>query len=562
MENQRAHYKIKDLIQLIVRYGKPKLKLFTLGIILAIVGTICSLAITNQIRLLIDASVKSNGYSRTIIILICLFVFNLILEVPANFLLGYVASDAVLNLRKQLWRLITTLPRHFFKQNESGVIASRVLNDTQTIYSLIASALPQNLTGLISLVGAFAMMLILNWRLTLIVLGIVPLLALVVVPLSQKLSVISRLLQAALAETINKVSQMSINDNLIKSFNREKFSQKMGYRGMQTLFGLNVRQLRVLSILNPLVSVLLLLIVFVIILYGRHSINQGQLTGGGLTAYFIYMVQMITPMTSLFSFFTSLKTVSGATDRIQNILTEKPENKNLNGIVVAHIQRIDFEHVSFKYPNSEQLILKDVSFTIRAGEKTALIGESGSGKSTILSLMEGFYLPTSGQIRVNGIPIQQLNLVELRGKLGYASQDIRIIPGSIRDNLSLGDQKVTDLQLWHALQVVKLDTLIRSLPRQLDTDLGEQGTLFSGGQIQRLSFARVLIKFPDFLLLDEITSSLDSNNVQEIMTALNILNQQYDISVLNATHNMHTIEGYPHVIQVINGQVKQFFKRI
>ncbi|MCD2256629.1 ABC transporter ATP-binding protein [Lactobacillus sp. CC-MHH1034] len=533
-----------------------------MGIFLAAIGTICSLAITNQIRLLIDTSVKSNRYGETIVILVCLFVFNLILEVPANFLLGYVASDAVLNLRKQLWHLITTLPRHFFKQNESGVIASRVLNDTQTIYSLIASALPQNLTGLISLVGAFAMMLILNWRLTLIVLAIVPLLALVVVPLSQKLSVISRLLQAALAETINKVSQMSINDNLIKSFNREKFSQKMGYRGMQTLFGLNVRQLRVLSILNPLVSVLLLLIVFVIILYGRYSINQGQLTGGGLTAYFIYMVQMITPMTSLFSFFTSLKTVSGATDRIQNILMEQPENKNLNGIAVSRIQRIDFEHVSFKYPNSEQLILKDVSFTIRAGEKTALIGESGSGKSTILALMEGFYLPTSGQIRVNGIPIQRLNLVELREKLGYASQDIRMVPGSIRDNLSLGDQKVTDLQLWHALQVVKLDTLVRSLPQQLDTDLGEQGTLFSGGQIQRLSFARVLIKFPDFLLLDEMTSSLDPNNVQEFMTTLDILNQQYDISVLNATHNMRTIEGYPHVIQVINGQVKQFFKRI
>ncbi|KRM33912.1 ABC transporter, ATP-binding and permease protein [Agrilactobacillus composti DSM 18527 = JCM 14202] len=554
-KKREDNYRISDLVRLIMNYAHPKIGIFIIGLVMAGIGTGASLTITSQIKKLIDTPLTSGKYGSLIIILLLLFLLNFAMEVPSNYMLGYVASDAVLKLRKRLWALITNLPQTFFKKNESGVIASRVLNDTQLIYNLIATSLPSNITGLISLVGAFIMMWVLSWRLTLMMLVAIPLMAVIAVPLAQKLSKISKRVQSQLANAINDVTQMARNDNLIKSFNEEKFSQKIGYTGMRNLFKSNMQQLKIMSFLTPLIGVLLLAIIFTIVLYGRYTITTGQMTAGGLMAYFIFMFQMISPAAGLMGFYTNLKTVTGATDRIQKILEVPEERKNLDGLKIGTIRTLEFKHVSFTYPDSKQLALDDVSFKVNIGEKTALIGPSGSGKSTILALVEGFYLPDDGQIIINGEPIENINLVTLRQAMGYASQSIKVVPGTVRDNLVLGEVDIPDAQLWDALKQVDLDQTIKELPDQLETNIGEQGDMLSGGQVQRLSVARVLLKQAKTLLLDEITSNLDPENVQRITDIIEKLNQDRGHTIINATHNMDTIKDYTKVIRIERGKL-------
>ncbi|RUT29848.1 ABC transporter ATP-binding protein [Paenibacillus zeisoli] len=552
MKEMQLNNKHGSLFSLI-RDTRPSIPALAFAIILSVVSTLVGLVIPMFTKNLVDGFSLSSISSTQIVLIAAAFIAQTIAGGVSIYLLNYAGQKVVASLRDRLWKKLLVLPVSYYDQNRVGETSSRMTNDTLILKTLISEHATAFFSGIISIVGSVAVLLYLNWKMTLIMFTVIPIAALILVPLGRQMYKISRGMQdetAAFSATLNQVLS---EVRLVKASNAESREYANGKEGITNLFRFGVREGKVSAWIGPVISLVLMMLLVVIIGYGGMQVSSGVFTAGELVAFILYLIQIVMPMTQLTTFFTQFQKAKGATERIIETLNAEEEEYTGGIESPAANQPIQVENVSFSYNRDEQ-ILHQISFELQPGKVTAIVGPSGSGKTTLFSLLERFYLPDEGRILLGSQPIDEFSLRSWRRQIGYVSQDSSMMAGTIRENLCYGvDREVHEQEIWKAAEMAYADQFIRDLPGGLDTDVGERGLKLSGGQRQRLAIARALLRDPKILMLDEATSSLDSQSEVVVQKALlNLMNGRTTVVI---AHRLSTVVRADQILFIDKGKL-------
>ncbi|QAW13938.1 multidrug resistance ABC transporter ATP-binding protein/permease BmrA [Bacillus subtilis] len=551
-KKQKSKSKLKPFFAL-VRRTNPSYGKLAFALALSVVTTLVSLLIPLLTKQLVDGFSMSNLSGTQIGLIALVFFVQAGLSAYATYALNYNGQKIISGLRDLLWKKLIKLPVSYFDTNASGETVSRVTNDTMVVKELITTHISGFITGIISVIGSLTILFIMNWKLTLLVLVVVPLAALILVPIGRKMFSISRETQDETARFTGLLNQILSEIRLVKASNAEDVEYGRGKVGISSLFKLGVREAKVQSLVGPLISLVLMAALVAVIGYGGMQVSSGELTAGALVAFILYLFQIIMPMGQITTFFTQLQKSIGATERMIEILAEEEED-TVTGkqIENAHLP-IQLDCVSFGY-KPDQLILKEVSAVIEAGKVTAIVGPSGGGKTTLFKLLERFYTPTAGTIRLGDEPVDTYSLESWREHIGYVSQESPLMSGTIRENICYGlERDVTDAEIEKAAEMAYALNFIKELPNQFDTEVGERGIMLSGGQRQRIAIARALLRNPSILMLDEATSSLDSQSEKSVQQALEVLMEGRTTIVI--AHRLSTVVDADQLLFVEKGEI-------
>nr|WGD94957.1 multidrug resistance ABC transporter ATP-binding protein/permease BmrA [Bacillus subtilis] len=551
-QKQKSKSKLKPFFAL-VRRTNPSYGKLAFALALSVVTTLVSLLIPLLTKQLVDDFSMSNLSGTQIGLIALVFFVQAGLSAYATYALNYNGQKIISGLRELLWKKLIKLPVSYFDTNASGETVSRVTNDTMVVKELITTHISGFITGIISVIGSLTILFIMNWKLTLLVLVVVPLAALILVSIGRKMFSISRETQDETARFTGLLNQILPEIRLVKASNAEDVEYGRGKTGISSLFKLGVREAKVQSLVGPLISLVLMAALVAVIGYGGMQVSSGELTAGALVAFILYLFQIIMPMGQITTFFTQLQKSIGATERMIEILAEEEED-TVTGkqIENAHLP-IQLDRVSFGY-KPDQLILKEVSAVIEAGKVTAIVGPSGGGKTTLFKLLERFYSPTAESIRLGDEPIDTYSLESWREHIGYVSQESPLMSGTIRENICYGlERDVTDAEIEKAAEMAYALNFIKELPNQFDTEVGERGIMLSGGQRQRIAIARALLRNPSILMLDEATSSLDSQSEKSVQQALEVLMEGRTTIVI--AHRLSTVVDADQLLFVEKGEI-------
>ena len=341
----------------------------------------------------------------------------------------------------------------------------------------------------------------------------------------------------------------------MKSSTAEKFEETKGISGIERLLGFGLKEARITALIAPIMYLVVMIVIVMIIGYGGMRVANGTMSTGSLVAFLLYLFQIIFPITSFAMFFTQLQKAKGATERIIDIL-DLPAEEGQAGLEADITNKpIRVHNVSFAYSEDEP-VLQNISFEAQPGEMIAFAGPSGGGKTTVFGLLERFYEPIEGEIRIGETPINQLSIASWRSQIGYVSQDSAMMAGTIRENLCYGlevDDHTSDEHLWNVAKMAYADEFIQAFPKGLDTEVGERGVKLSGGQRQRIAIARAFLRDPKILMMDEATASLDSQSEGVVQQALSRLMEGRTTFVI--AHRLSTIVDADKIIFIEKGQI-------
>lgn len=551
-KNEKGHHiSWRDFIDLI-RQTKPSKWMIAIAVFMSLMTTMVGLMIPLFTRDLVDHFTLDTLKTSTIVLLVAAFIMQAIAGGVSIYLLNYVGQNVVSRLRSRLWGKFLILPIPFYDKHRSGEMISRMTNDTAVIRGLITDHLTSFFTGIISIIGSVIILLLLDWKMTLIMLIAAPLTLAILFPLGGQMHKISKGLQDETARFTALISQVLSEIRLVKSSNAETTEHHNGAQGIHNLFRFGVREGKVQALISPLVSFVLMLLLVVIIGYGGMRVSTGMLSAGDLVAFILYLFQIILPMAQFATFFTQLQKAKGATERIITTLNEKEEDLYAGQAVESFAEPLSFEHVSFTYDEGES-ILKDVSFVAESGKVTAIVGPSGAGKTTLFSLIQRYYQPTFGKIKLGDEDVDNFSLYSWRSQIGYVSQESPIMAGTIRENITYGFKDVDERAIIEAAKMAYADHFINQFTNGYETEVGERGIRLSGGQRQRIGIARALLRNPKVLLLDEATSSLDS--ASEIVVQKALENLMSNRTTLVIAHRLSTVVDADKILFIDKGKV-------
>ncbi|EUJ20647.1 putative ABC transporter ATP binding protein [Listeria grandensis FSL F6-0971] len=551
-KKSESSYSWKQFFQLLIS-TRPSKAVIIGGFLASLVTTAAGLLIPLFTKNLIDGFSPSSLSWQLITTIVAVFVLQAVTNGFAIFLLNLMGQKMVASMREKLWKKTLNLPVSYFDNTKSGEMVSRMVNDTVVIKELIADSLPQFVTGVISVIGSIAILFVMDWKMTLLLIIAVPITALIIAPLGQKMFKISRGMQKETANFTGSISQTLSEVRLVKSSNAEAKEISDGTSGISRLLRFGVREAKVTAVIGPLMLFVVMGVIVGIIGYGGIRVSAGTLSTGTLIAFLLYLFQIIVPVTSFVTFFTQLQKSKGATERISEILEHEEENIYEGAKVDVSGKKITANNLFFSY-NENEPILQDISFETSPGEVIAFAGPSGGGKSTLFALLERYYKTNSGEILVGNQPLNEISIHSWRSQIGYVSQESAMLSGTIRDNLCYGlDKEFSDDELWAVTKLAYADTFIAKLPNQLDTEVGERGVKLSGGQRQRIAIARAFLRDPKILMLDEATASLDSQSERIVQQALANLMEGRTTFVI--AHRLSTIVNANQILFIEHGEI-------
>lgn len=510
----------------LIRTGKPSLALLSLAALTAMASVAGTLWFPIQTKQLID-DFGNGGIdpSRIAILAGILIAANLVGAISA-YLLARVGYQLVARLRASLVDKLLRLPIASFDSESSGERVSRVVRDCESISELTTRQAINLLTGVLLLGGSIVVLLLLDVRLTLTLLGSIGAAFVVMIPIAFLLDGLSRRIQDRTARLSGILTHVFQEIRLVKAFTAEPRERERSEEEIEGLKQLGWRVARVNAALEPLMSLAMTLAIIVILVYGASRVAAGEITMGTLTAFILYIFNVANPLVQLTNFTAELQKAKGASGRISAILAEPEEEPHPGRAERRSGGMLEFRNVSFGYAGRDTTVLHGIDLQFAPGTTTALVGTSGSGKTTILSLIERFYEPSGGEILYDGQPISGFPLVDWRGSIGYVAQNAPIMPGSVRDNIAYGlAGEFSDEAMRSAAKRAGALDFIERMPQGFDTVLIEQGNNLSGGQRQRIAIARMFLRDPDVLILDEATSNLDSETEHQVKLALESLMQ-------------------------------------
>jgi len=554
MNNKTKEVPIKNwrrFVQL-VKQAEPPMPLLIIALCMSLATTGVGFIVPLFTKQLVDGfSLQSLNYWQIILLGIA-FIAQAIASGLSIYFLNRVGHQVVAKLRDQLWRKLLHLPIPYYDDNDTGETLSRVTNDTAVVKELITEHLANCLSGVISIVGSVIILLFLDWKMTLVMLIAVPVAMIILMLLGKRMFIISKGMQDETAKFTAVLNQVLPETRLVKASNAENIEYERGKKGITNLFHFGLKEAKIHALISPLISFVLMSVLVAIIGYGGVRVSSGELTAGDMVAFILYLIQIIMPMTQLTMFFTQLQKAMGATERISALLEHTEENIH-EGLQLDKVQEaIHVNNVDFAY--GDEPILSNINFTIEPGQVTAIVGPSGGGKTTTFALLERYYQPTNGLITLGDTPIDTFSLHSWRSKIGYVAQESALLSGTIRDNICYGIAKdVSDVELERVAKMAYADQFINELPDKYDTEVGERGIKLSGGQRQRISIARALLRDPQILMLDEATSSLDSNSEIYVQKALDNLMQGRTTLVI--AHRLSTVVDADQILFIEKGHI-------
>ncbi len=553
--NEKQPTKWKAFWQLIID-RRPARWIILVAVLLGIGETVLALLVPLLTMELVNVVTVSNLQANTIVLLVSVFLSQAVMSGFSMYMMTYVGQYIIARLREELWQYVLMLPVPFFDQKSSGETMSRLTNDTNVIKDFITMQVIPFFSGIISIIGSLLLLFIIDWKITLLLLIAVPVALIILLPLGARMFAISRSMQDETAHFQGDLGRVLADIRLVKASIAEHDEEKKGKNRIAQLFTYGMREAKIQSVVSPVMTTIMLLMLVVLIGYGGVRVSAGTLSAGALVAIILYMFQIIVPFTQMASFFTQFQKAMGASERIKEIFNEAAEEKGQKQSTVAipfsPSSNLRFEDISFRY-SDEQDILQAVSFHANAGEMTAFVGPSGAGKTTIFSLIEQFYQPTDGAIYYGDHAIHQLPLELWRKRIAYVSQESPMMAGTIRDNITYGLTNVDQTIIQSAIEQANLTDFIDSLPDGYETAVGERGVKLSGGQRQRLAIARAIIRNPELLLLDEATAHLDSASEKLVQEALQRL--MIGRTTLLIAHRLSTVRNADKLIVLEKGHI-------
>lgn len=525
------------------------------AVIISSLGSLSGLLIPLFTGRLVDKFSTNNINWNIVVLFASIFIINALLSGLGIYLLSKIGEKMIYGIRSLLWEHMIKLKMPFFDKNESGQLMSRLTDDTKVINDFISQKLPQLLPAIITLIGSIIMLFIMDWQMTLLTFIAIPIFMGIMIPLGRRMQKISKHTQAEIANFSGLLGRVLTEMRLVKISNTEQKELNNAHYNLNEIYKLGLRQAKIVAIIQPISSVIMLLMIAIILGFGAIRIATGAITAGALIAMIFYVMQLSMPLMNLSTLVTDYKKAVGASQRIYEIMQEPVEPmEQLKPIANINIENgaLEFNNVEFKY--DVKTILDHVSFRIPRGDISAFVGPSCSGKSTIFNLIERMYDIDNGDITYGNESIYDIPITNWRSKIGYVMQSNSMMTGTIRDNILYGiNRNVSDEELIKYAKLANCHDFIMQFDEGYDTLVGERGLKLSGGQRQRIDIARSFVKNPDILLLDEATANLDSESEQKIQEALEVLMKGRTTIVI--AHRLSTIKKAGQIIFIDQGRV-------
>jgi ATP-binding cassette subfamily B protein len=508
--------------------------------------------------------------------LVALVVASGLISGVQHYFLQRAGTSVVLSARRQLVRRMLRLPISEFDRRRTGDLVSRVGSDTTLLYAVITQGLVDAIGGAVVFVGALIAMLVIDPVLLGLTVLVIAASVVAVVALSSRVRVASRQQQEKVGDLAAAVERAISAIRTVRAANATERETEAVEEDARGAYRAGIRVAKISALVVPVAGIALQVSFLVVLGVGGYRVASGAITIANLVAFILFLFMMIMPLGQAFGALNSVNQALGALGRIQEIIQTPGEDERDAGREPAAPASPDaaiaFEDVRFSYETppvdagdgegtdgdgrgggGDGEVLHGVSFEVPRGARVALVGPSGAGKSTILALIERFYDPSAGVVRVGGADIVGLDRAELRSRIGYVEQDAPVLAGSIRDNLLLGSPDATDEDCRRVLHDVNLDEVLARDPKGLDAPVGEDGVMLSGGERQRLAIARALLMAPPILLLDEATASLDGLNEQLLRDAIDAVAQ--DRTLLVIAHRLSTVVDSDRIVVLDHGRV-------
>lgn len=490
--------------------------------------------------------------------LISLFLGLVILQglcsMGHSYLTAWVSQNVIAEFRKHLFAHLQTLTISFFSRRRTGELLSRLMSDVTVIQSLVTETPLDAVKQLVTFVGGITFLLLMNWRLCLLILVLLPLLVVISKLFGRRLKSLSTSIQDQTAALSTLAEEVISGIRIVKSFvqaprERERFADQVD----QTL-RLTLSRAGIMAVFIPVISLMTFSSATAVLWYGGRQVIDGTVTPGDLFAFILFAGILIGPFSSAARVFTQIKEAQGATQRVFEILDAQPELYDRPGAqtLVSVDGHVRMEHVTFGY-DPRHAVLTNLSFEAKPGELVALVGPTGAGKTTVINLLHRFYDPTDGRLTIDGTDFRDVRLESWYRQIALVPQETILFGGTILDNIRYGKMDADEATVWEASKAAHAHDFITTLPDGYRTVVGEKGVNLSGGQRQRIAIARAILKDPRILLLDEATSSLDTDSERLVQEALQRLMEGRTTFVV--AHRLSTIQRADRILVLDKGKL-------
>jgi len=541
----------------LLRYLAPHWAAVVGALVAMILAAAANLAAPYLLKLAIDQYIAQGdlgGLNRIALLTVTVFFLAYAATWQQTWLMAQVGQSILATMRAQIFRHLQRLGLNYFDTHESGVTMSRLVNDVSVINDLLSTGVVNMLSDVVMLVGIVGIMLAMDLELALLTFSVLPVMVIATVLFTSRAKVAYRETRSAIGAVAADLQETISSVRVVQSFAREDVSRQRFDAVNQRNRAANIQAVTLSSAFMPVVDLLSMIATAIVVLFGGLAVIRGDVTVGVVVAFLNYVGRFFAPIRDLSQVYTTFQAAMAGGERVFELLDEEPQVQDRPGAIeMPPIQgHVVFDHVDFAYKPGE-LVLKDVCLEAQPGQTIALVGPTGAGKTSIISLLTRFYDVSDGRITIDGIDVRDVTQASLRSQLGIVLQDPFLFSGTVGDNIRLGRPSATQEEVEEAAQLVGIHDFIARLPQGYETPVMERGQNFSQGQRQLLSFARAIIARPRILILDEATSSVDTRTERLIQQALVHLLRGRTSFVI--AHRLSTIENADQVLVIDGGRI-------
>ena len=542
---------------LVLELVRPRRAMFALGLLLTLINSVCGIVLPGSTKFLIDNVITKHQTGLLVPLVAAVLVATLIQGATSYSLTQLLSKEAqrlIAEMRRRVQQHIGRLPVAYYDANKTGALVSRIMTDVEGVRNLVGTGLVEFVGGIMKALFSLAALVYISPLLTGLALLFIGAFSFGLNQAFRRIRPIFRERGKINAEVAGRLTESLAGVRVVKGYHAEAEEAKVFAGGVQRLLDNVLKSLTAISLMSLSATVLMGLVGATVMFLGARQIIAGTLTLGGFMSFTAFLAFLVAPMFQVVGIGTQLTEALAGLDRTQEVLHEKPEDEEPRRTsTMGPIQGfLTFERVSFAY-DPGKLVLHEVSFASAPGTVTALVGPSGSGKSTIISLIAAFHEPSEGSVLVDEIDLSTVRLDAYRTQLGVVLQDTFLFDGSIRENIAFARPAAAEDEVLAACRIARVDEFAEKFDKKYDTIVGERGVKLSGGQRQRVSIARAILANPRILILDEATSSLDSESEAAIQEGLAYLMKGRTTFVI--AHRLSTIRRADQILVVEEGRI-------
>ena len=545
-----------DIYKRLIKLAKPHLPKFILAMIcMLVVGGLTSALAFLVKPVLDDIFMKKNAamLKWIPIAVVAIYMLKGLCTYVQTVLMNFIGQRVVADIRNRLYQVIQTQSMSFFTKNQTGILMSRITNDVNSMQGAVSEAVTSLLKDSFTLICLMFVIFYRDWQLALVAMVIFPVTIYPIATFGRKIRKLATRTQVTMGSLTTLLQETISGARIVKAFGREDYESSRFSRENENLLKLTLKSVTISAVSSPFMEFLGGVGIAAIIFYGGYQVIQGVSTPGTFFSFLAALILLYEPIKRLTNVNNTIQQGIAGAQRVFSIIDAVPEIRNKpEAIPLPAISKaIDIRNVTFRYEDTP--VLKQINLTVRAGEAVAFVGMSGGGKTTLVNLIPRFYDVSEGQILIDGRDIRDVTMESLRAQIGIVTQQTILFNDTVRNNIIYGDVEKTEADVIRAAKAANAHHFIMNLPEGYDTVIGEQGTKLSGGERQRISIARALLKDAPILVLDEATSSLDTEAEIEVQEALE--NLMKGRTTLVIAHRLSTIRNADRIVVLVNGEI-------